>query len=1101
MEGENILEIFEKQRKKDLAVCEKVQDDVYVSRFEGLNLQQYIDARSLFCKKKHAQTCIECNLLISVAQHILENGFILLKQAFEMCSPGVTYTSSHARRKLLQMPLAAIGVGLKSAGTYCLYVVERQSSVNHVVLQTLLNKVVQSNRHNKEAMVSRDEMKSLLNLAESESEKERLKYLVVRSSGMSAEKAQKIYGFHNVHKRAESVQAAYEEADAIKETILKIASVKDKALLDTLGVSDADSVSEDEISDSEVDTDHEEDDSNSNGGDVNEGGVLPHQLELSEYVNDGECYKHVTETGDISMNSHQLQDILRKCSFNWFRFVNVVKEMLHDSTLEAVEKLLLDFAAQIPFLGLNLEEERLIEHSRQAYLCVKRSCQREQDAQNGEVVSDSDASETELWQNGISDVLGEDGRLMIEKKRASLHRKAVRESRRKVMERRFLKRRRSKKVGRILQDCPGIGAAVEEFVAQCGAGADAWRRTGVVTFDGNKKVQKKATFRRIKEFLENKYNRRFAYGTVVQLCVARNKRRRSAMRYQGVANVVHKRARKGFNIRFNPDHHWSAAFYSALNKIQYTDGTNIMNLGRDDQAGFRLDTMATHKSHATLCISGKESLTTRTDYVNSYPSVLQTTSYNFPATAKTGEICAGVVKAPGLFEKGPPQHMADLKMVEKQEAVQRAFVDTKTGDMKEVECVRVDGSFDEGPSHLEVQYWWTLRHLERGSKAIMVTSRNSGASYLNRVELQNGCLALAHANLFIPSTMHGSCRSTSGQVDQEVLKRNLDSAIDVYLERVDGAPCAGTQIHLFKGADSTSERCESELLKVFLKGSKGAKKKLKADHLDMYEKFERVWTLRENHLVDRSLPQKYVFFLACCYQPGCIHPVCREKSKESEPLWYPGGPHLRYVPIPTPDTDRPNGGQCQDCEGVCSGHYLKPDKLWQHANSGGELGKPQPPSDVIFAVYREHKSVPSEAVIQQVARSVLLSCEEVKFWFDHLHQTHENRRKGAQKAAQTRREKAQGQSNRGKSSRKQNRKTNKGKQRQTSSNVGDENDNDENVLCVVCELHDPLQSARDDMVSWVQCDGCLSWCHISCAELEEDNVPDRWLCLRCSEVW
>lgn len=87
MEGENILEIFEKQRKKDLAVCEKVKDEVYVSRFEGLNLQQYIDARSLFCKKKHAQTCIECNLLISVAQRILESGFILLKQAFEMCSP------------------------------------------------------------------------------------------------------------------------------------------------------------------------------------------------------------------------------------------------------------------------------------------------------------------------------------------------------------------------------------------------------------------------------------------------------------------------------------------------------------------------------------------------------------------------------------------------------------------------------------------------------------------------------------------------------------------------------------------------------------------------------------------------------------------------------------------------------------------------------------------------------------------------------------------------------------------------------------------------------------------------------------------------------
>ena len=119
--------------------------------------------------------------------------------------------------------------------------------------------------------------------------------------------------------------------------------------------------------------------------------------------------------------------------------------------------------------------------------------------------------------------------------RASLHRKAVREPRRKVMERRFLKRRCSKKVSRILQECPGIGAVIEEFGAQCGAGADAWWHTGVVTFDGNKKVRKKATFRCIKDFLENKYKRTFAYGTVVQLCIARNKRRRSAICYQGVA--------------------------------------------------------------------------------------------------------------------------------------------------------------------------------------------------------------------------------------------------------------------------------------------------------------------------------------------------------------------------------------------------------------------------------------------------------------------------------------------------------------------------------------------------------------------------------------
>lgn len=63
-----------------------------------------------------------------------------------------------------------------------------------------------------------------------------------------------------------------------------------------------------------------------------------------------------------------------------------------------------------------------------------------------------------------------------------------------------------------------------------------------------------------------------------------------------------------------------------------------------------------------------------------------------------------------------------------------------------------------------------------------------------------------------------ACRSESGQIDQDMLKRNLDAAIDVYLERVDGAPCADTEIHLFKGADSASERAESELLKIFFEG-------------------------------------------------------------------------------------------------------------------------------------------------------------------------------------------------------------------------------------------------------------------------------------------
>ena len=73
--------------------------------------------------------------------------------------------------------------------------------------------------------------------------------------------------------------------------------------------------------------------------------------------------------------------------------------------------------------------------------------------------------------------------------------------------------------------------------------------------------------------------------------------------------------------------------------------------------------MSTNKQHATLCIRDKPSLTTHVDYVNRYPSVLQTTSYNFQSTKTTGEIGVGVVKAQKRFPKNPAQHFADLAMI------------------------------------------------------------------------------------------------------------------------------------------------------------------------------------------------------------------------------------------------------------------------------------------------------------------------------------------------------------------------------------------------------------------------------------------------------
>ena len=105
--------------------------------------------------------------------------------------------------------------------------------------------------------------------------------------------------------------------------------------------------------------------------------------------------------------------------------------------------------------------------------------------------------------------------------------------------------------------------------------------------------------------------------------------------------------------------------------MQYTDRKSIVNINRDDASGFRLDTMTTCKQHATPVVSG-QCVTTQTDYVNHYPSTLQTTCYNFTGTDNTPEMCAGIVKAATLHHKNPMQHACDLAMLE--EKVHLCFV-------------------------------------------------------------------------------------------------------------------------------------------------------------------------------------------------------------------------------------------------------------------------------------------------------------------------------------------------------------------------------------------------------------------------------------------
>ena len=144
--------------------------------------------------------------------------------------------------------------------------------------------------------------------------------------------------------------------------------------------------------------------------------------------------------------------------------------------------------------------------------------------------------------------------------------------------------------------------------------------------------------------------------------------------------------------------------YKGLNLLQCTDGSNIIIVNRDDAAGFRLDTLSTHRLHRNPVVQGREIVTTRTDFVNNYPSILKVTSYNFTGTKTTVEMCAGVVKGAGVYPKNPAQHASDYEMLEASEVVRPTLMNPVSNSPKLLECNRVDGATDESPSHLEVQF-------------------------------------------------------------------------------------------------------------------------------------------------------------------------------------------------------------------------------------------------------------------------------------------------------------------------------------------------------------------------------------------------------------
>ena len=436
------------QQKLCLSNHDFIKENIYISRFEGLTLTEYVHARSVVCSRNHKKPCKVCEGMIRVANEIIEKGVMKLSDAFKLCSPHVKYKSVQARRKLLQMPLSVVAIGSFKEGTLCLYLLKKFKPANWSIIQAIMSKVNTSKKYPIE--LSKTEVKKLLDLAESESERERLKYAVVKSSGISNSKAKTVYGFCDMGDKKSKVEQAMEEACAIKNAIENIANIKDKVLLQSFGIYET---SESEKSDSETDSDTDTDN--------------------TDFAKDQPCTSSklptIKETADSVPNSlgfQDLCDVLRKCDLNWFYFIREVNHTAHLIPKD-LEKLF-DFSKQFASLGFSEQEINIIEQSRQAFISIDRQKEEQIDSDEARNIdtdtSESASSEAEIWAKGIQSPMDEQGKLLILKRRASIRRKCVREVKKRLAESRFLKRRRSKKVRKIISECPGIGKEIEDFV-------------------------------------------------------------------------------------------------------------------------------------------------------------------------------------------------------------------------------------------------------------------------------------------------------------------------------------------------------------------------------------------------------------------------------------------------------------------------------------------------------------------------------------------------------------------------------------------------------------------------------------------------------------
>ena len=217
-----LLEIFNKQCK--ISDYLTINRDLFSTKLDGLTLMEYCKVRKYMheCILTHNRNMCDCEAILHIAEMVMNDCIVPVSKAFRIAFPQVTYHQKNAKRRLLQMPV----IILRIQGT--LFLMEKKDVFDYTGLAKYLNI---AEPHNVKG-ITKEEVKRLMLLTQSDRERELVRYIVHKASGGTQKKTATRFGFRKMEEHSAHVEACISTAAEICSSISELSILQNQAMLE-----------------------------------------------------------------------------------------------------------------------------------------------------------------------------------------------------------------------------------------------------------------------------------------------------------------------------------------------------------------------------------------------------------------------------------------------------------------------------------------------------------------------------------------------------------------------------------------------------------------------------------------------------------------------------------------------------------------------------------------------------------------------------------------------------------------------------------------------------------------------------------------------------